>query len=348
MSDVTGAGGVVAATATLTTITTTSGVLDSADLNVRGCCGERQQPLRGALSGVRGRRWRGRGRVGAAPHRIRGFGRVVYPHGCGGDADRPLLRVVHALTWRSPMSARTSLSGASAAIPTYQAGDLLIVAGWRPGSFLDDPSGWTLVVGATANNYYATAWSKVAASGSSSDVVTLTGASYIGVWVCRGASGVGASAVNVFSTTYPGLTLQQSGGASWVMSMGMGRTVQPATPAGMTSRSAVSLDAGCRHQRRRHLVGVRVNVERPPFRGRDPVPAHRPDDGRHDPHRGDPLPRPMAARRADPSVSRHDPHRRDPLSRRPSRWRRGGTGGTPPGGWAWSSPGTGRSGHGSS
>ncbi len=133
------------------------------------------------------------------------------------------------------------LAGASAAIPTYQAGDLLIVAGWRPGSFLDDPSGWTPVVGATANNYYATAWSKVAASGSSSDVVTLTGASYIGVWVVRGASGVGASAVNVDSTTYPGLTLQQAGGASWVMVMGFGRTVQPATPAGMTSRSAVSL-----------------------------------------------------------------------------------------------------------
>ena len=133
------------------------------------------------------------------------------------------------------------LAGASAAIPTYQAGDLLIVAGWRSGSSLADPSGWTLVVGATASNYYATAWSKVAASGSSSDVVTLTGASYIGVWVVRGASGVGASAVNVASTTYPGLTLQQSGGASWVMSMGFGTTVQPATPAGMTSRSAVSL-----------------------------------------------------------------------------------------------------------
>ena len=77
------------------------------------------------------------------------------------------------------------LEVASAAIPTYQAGDLLIVAGWRSGSFLADPSGWTLVVGATASNYYASAWSKVAASGSSSDVVTLTGASYIGVWMGR-------------------------------------------------------------------------------------------------------------------------------------------------------------------
>ena len=133
------------------------------------------------------------------------------------------------------------LAGASAAIPTYQAGDLLIVAGWRSGSFLANPSGWTLVVGATASNYYARAWSKVAASGSSSDMVTLTGASYIGVWVVRGASGVGASAVNVASTTYPGLTLQQAGGASWVMGMGFGTTVQPATPTGMTSRSAASL-----------------------------------------------------------------------------------------------------------
>ena len=133
------------------------------------------------------------------------------------------------------------LSGASAAIPTYLAGDDIYVAAWRSGDWLSDPSGYTAVVGATANNYYATMWRKTAASDSSWDVVTVTGASYIGVWVVRGSSGVGASAVNVSSTTYPGLTLQQSGGASWVMSMGMGRTVQPATPAGMTSRSAVSL-----------------------------------------------------------------------------------------------------------
>ena len=133
------------------------------------------------------------------------------------------------------------LSGASAAIPTYLAGDDIYVAAWRSGDWLSDPSGYTAVVGATANNYYATMWRKTAASGSSWDVVTVTGASYIGVWVVRGSSGVGASAVNVASTTYPGLTLQQSGGASWVMSMGFGTTVQPATPAGMTSRSAVSL-----------------------------------------------------------------------------------------------------------
>ena len=133
------------------------------------------------------------------------------------------------------------LSGESAAIPTYLAGDDIYVAAWRSGDWLSDPSGYTAVVGATANNYYATMWRKTAASGSSWDVVTVTGASYIGVWVVRGSSGVGASAVNVFSTTYPGLTLQQAGGASWVMGMGFGRTVQPATPAGMTSRSAVSL-----------------------------------------------------------------------------------------------------------
>ncbi len=132
------------------------------------------------------------------------------------------------------------LSGASAAIPTYLAGDA-DRRGVAVGDWLSDPSGYTAVVGATANNYYATMWRKTAASGSSYDVVTVTGASYIGVWVVRGSSGVGASAVNVSSTTRPGLTLQQSGGASWVMSMGMGRTVQPATPAGMTSRSAVSL-----------------------------------------------------------------------------------------------------------
>ena len=133
------------------------------------------------------------------------------------------------------------LAGASAAIPTYQAGDLLIVAGWRSGSFLADPSGWTLVVGATESNYYASAWSKVAASGSSSDVVTLTGASYIGVWVARGASGVGASSVTVASTTHPGLTMQQTNGTSWAMGMGFGTTVRPATPAGMTSRAWTSL-----------------------------------------------------------------------------------------------------------
>ena len=133
------------------------------------------------------------------------------------------------------------LSGASAAIPTYLAGDDIYVAAWRSGDWLSDPSGYTAVVGATASNYYATMWRKTAASGSSYDVVTVTDASYIGVWVVRGASGVGASAVNVSSTTYPGLTLQQSGGASWVMSMGFGTTVRPATPAGMTSRSAVSL-----------------------------------------------------------------------------------------------------------
>lgn len=133
------------------------------------------------------------------------------------------------------------LSGASAAIPTYLAGDDIYVAAWRSGDWLSDPSGYTAVVGATANNYYATMWRKTAASDSSWDVVTVTGASYIGVWVVRGSSGVGASAVNVASTTRPGLTLQQSGGASWVMSMGFGTTVQPATPAGMTSRSAVSL-----------------------------------------------------------------------------------------------------------
>ena len=130
------------------------------------------------------------------------------------------------------------LSGASAAIPTYLAGDDIYVAAWRSGDWLSDPSGYTAVVGATANNYYATMWRKTAASGSSWDVVTVTGASYIGVWVVRGSSGVGASAVNVSSTTYPGLTLQQSGGASWVMSMGMGRTVQPATPAVSLVRAA--------------------------------------------------------------------------------------------------------------
>ena len=109
------------------------------------------------------------------------------------------------------------LSGASAAIPTYLAGDDIYVAAWRSGDWLSDPSGYTAVVGATANNYYATMWRKTAASDSSWDVVTVTGASYIGVWVVRGSSGVGASAVNVASTTRPGLTLQQSGGASWVM-----------------------------------------------------------------------------------------------------------------------------------
>jgi hypothetical protein len=95
------------------------------------------------------------------------------------------------------------LSGAAAAIPTYLAGDDIYVAAWRSGDWLSDPSGYTVVVGATANNYYATMWRKTAASGSSWDVVTVTGASYIGVWVVRGSSGVGASAVNVNSHDLP-------------------------------------------------------------------------------------------------------------------------------------------------
>jgi hypothetical protein len=140
------------------------------------------------------------------------------------------IRVVHALTWRSLIVGANVLSGASAAIPTYLAGDDIYVAAWRSGDWLSDPSGYTVVVGATASNYYATMWRKTAASGSSWDVVTVTGASYIGVWVVRGSSGVGASAVNVASTTYPGLTLQQSGGSSWVMSMGHGHDLHARDP----------------------------------------------------------------------------------------------------------------------
>ena len=46
------------------------------------------------------------------------------------------------------------LSGASAAIPTYLAGDDIYVAAWRSGGWLSDPSGYTAVVGATASYYY--------------------------------------------------------------------------------------------------------------------------------------------------------------------------------------------------
>lgn len=131
------------------------------------------------------------------------------------------------------------------AVPAHGAGALLVMvarngAGASPPS---TPSGWTSVAAVTPSfGYgYRVMW-RVDTDGSITSISpTAFGASQLGVHVYTGASAVGAVALqpeDVGSTaTVPALTLDVTGGSSWVMCVldgNQGRTVSD--PTGLTAR----------------------------------------------------------------------------------------------------------------
>lgn len=115
----------------------------------------------------------------------------------------------------------------TATMPSHQAGDLIIAMGFRDGSTTAPalPSGenWTNVINGGANACSQRVAYKIAAS-SSEAVGTFANANAVIVAVYRPGSGetlsVGASAqagANSATLTWPGLTLTDSDGSSWVI-----------------------------------------------------------------------------------------------------------------------------------
>lgn len=139
----------------------------------------------------------------------------------------------------------------TATMPAHAAGDLIVVFAYRDGSNTAPTlaSGYTSWHTAGVNTNSCVVGYKIAAS-SSETVGTWTNATSTIVHVYRAtgtisagaAAGTGSTAATV---TYPALTLQDAGGASWVVAFAGHRQINVAleTPPGaMVNRSSV-LDA---------------------------------------------------------------------------------------------------------
>jgi hypothetical protein len=150
-----------------------------------------------------------------------------------------------AISYISSASAATT----TVAMPTHQTGDLIIAFAYRDGNTTAPalPAGWTNIDNSGANTNSARLAYKIAASGSET-TGTWTNATGIVVQVYRGASGVGASAVNGAASstiTYPALTLLYPNGSSWVARFAGHRTatnMTTNTPAGYTQRTGVATE----------------------------------------------------------------------------------------------------------
>lgn len=137
------------------------------------------------------------------------------------------------------VSSTSSGTNTLVAMPTYQAGDLLLLCGVRTGGSTESttPSGYTRITGGNSTGGVGAAgtlWYKIATG--SETVPTLSSGFITAMLVYRGVSGIGASAINSITSTttnfvYPTLTLS---GSSFVVGFAVNPTYNFSTPASMT------------------------------------------------------------------------------------------------------------------
>ena len=137
-----------------------------------------------------------------------------------------------------------------ASMPSHQAGDLLIFFAYRDGSTTNPtlPAGFTSITAPDGTSSSTTVGYKIAASGSETSG-TWTNATSLICHVYRSSTGSvfpGAVATNTGSSTtvnYPALTLNNTGGSSWVLGFaGCNQSDMSleTAPSLMTNRSTVS------------------------------------------------------------------------------------------------------------
>ncbi len=137
-----------------------------------------------------------------------------------------------------------------ASMPSHQAGDLLIFFAYRDGSTTNPtlPAGFTSITAPDGTSSSTTVGYKIAASGSETSG-TWTNATSLICHVYRSSSGSvfpGAVATNTGSSTtvnYPALTLNNTGGSSWVLGFAgcnQSNMSLETAPSLMTNRSTVS------------------------------------------------------------------------------------------------------------
>jgi len=142
-----------------------------------------------------------------------------------------------------------SAAATSLTLPTHQAGDLLLVFAYRSGATTPPtvPTGWTVVSqGGNNNNAAVLAYQLAAGAGTASG--TWANATHISTSAYRSSAGVLALGANASDggsgdvLSYPGLTLQDADGSSWLAAFGGHRqaTNVEVAPTGMTNRTSTA------------------------------------------------------------------------------------------------------------
>ena len=134
----------------------------------------------------------------------------------------------------------------SVTLPTHAAGDFIFIVAYgstRP----TVPAGWTTLkeFATYFNNRLCVAAYK-AAAGTSEVSGTWTNADYMTAAVYDGVASVGGSSAtqSTSNTTYPGVTMSESDGTSWVVGVGVGNGSMTAVPSGMTFRDGTNTFMG--------------------------------------------------------------------------------------------------------
>ena len=137
------------------------------------------------------------------------------------------------------VSSTSSSSNVIASMPTYQAGDLILLAGLATGLSTESttPSGYTRINGVTTAGgagAAGTMWYKIASA--SETPPTISAGFVTAMMVYRGVLGVGNSAVTAYGSTsltftYPTITLNTTNGSSFVAAFAVNPTYNFSTPA---------------------------------------------------------------------------------------------------------------------
>lgn len=137
------------------------------------------------------------------------------------------------------VSSTSSSTNNLGSMPSYQAGDLLLLVGMQTGSSTESatPSGYTRINGGSSTGGVtaaATMWYKIA--GASETAPSVSAGNICAMLVYRGVTGIGDSAVTAYNATttsfvYPTLTMT---GPSFVAAFAVNPTYNFSTPASMT------------------------------------------------------------------------------------------------------------------
>ena len=137
------------------------------------------------------------------------------------------------------VSSASSSTNNLGSMPSYQAGDLLLLVGMQTGSSTESttPSGYTRINGVSSTGGVSAAgtlWYKIA--GASETAPSISAGNICAMLVYRGVTGIGNSAVTAYTTTtssftYPTLTMT---GPSFVAAFAVNPTYNFSTPASTT------------------------------------------------------------------------------------------------------------------
>ena len=138
-----------------------------------------------------------------------------------------------------------SAAADNVAIPTHQAGDLIVGTGYSDvNGVVTKPAAWTGLSQGVAGGFGRTC-AFIIASSSGTTSGTWTNATELCVQVYRGAVGIGSNSPvstngNSASINYPTVTLDKTDGTSWVGGVAIHRSATnvETAPAGMTNRSS--------------------------------------------------------------------------------------------------------------